>query len=447
MKTHLIRLVVLVLAVCVSSAAAWADDPPKPAPKPAPAKPAPKPQPKPAPAQPAPQPEDVPKKKAPLTFHNEGMIEKDDGTVAYFYRTNFVKPADLLNSLKLLGFNGFDQIKLKPFDKQNQLVIEGDSDLVEIVLDAIAYFDVATPQVYIEAKVIEITYQSNFEIGFDELFDRSANGPNTLFRGSSSVLNPSSALRSGFTPNFPFQGTSLFWGFVGQNAMKYGDLDVTLQALQQDGKAEVLSRPSLIATQGIQATFKTEENIPLTRMTTANASGPQFTLTNTTAGVTMTVNPKHIGESFVTLEVAPEVRGIQGLSLNQVAASTFTPITTVRNIKTTVTLGDNETLVIGGLYTNSSVNEKASTPLLSDLPLIGDFFSRKRETKQKRELVFIITPHIVRKTHELRIIVPPSELERLEGGAVPEKPACKPFHEHQLLDALHPKHPFDADNK
>ena len=79
--------------------------------------------------------------------------------------------------------------------------------------------------------------------------------------------------------------------------------------------------------------------------------------------------------------------------------------------------------MIGGLFTNQSVKEKAKTPLFSDLPLVGELFTRTRETKQKTELVFILTPHIVRKTGDLKIITPPGELQRLEKT---EERDCEP---------------------
>ena len=204
----------LALVVGLLASPARADDPKKaPAkkadPKKAPAKPAPKKaDPKKAPAKPAPakEPEEA---KPALTFHNEGLIERADGTVVYFYRTNFAKPTSIIASLGAMGFDKLPGLKpLKALQgNNNQVLIEGDPDAVELVLDVIAYFDVAEPQVFIEAKVIEVTYDSNFEFGLDWNMDRSTNGPNTLFRGAGGDLNPPSFFRSGFPPRFPFQGS------------------------------------------------------------------------------------------------------------------------------------------------------------------------------------------------------------------------------------------------
>ncbi len=423
------------LILAVLAAPVRADDPkPKPAPKkpaakaPVAKKPAPKP---PAAKKPAPTKKEEPAPPA-LTFHNEGLIERADGTIVYFYRTNFAQPSSIISAVSAMGFDKLPGLKpLKALTgNTNQLVIEGDADAVELVLDVIAYFDVAQPQVFIEAKVVEVTYDSNFEFGMDYLFDRSGSGPNTFLRGASAALNPPSFTRSGFAPGFPFQGNNVGFGFVGEKAVDFGAFALNYQALQINGKAEILSKPSIIATQGKKATVSTEEATPIVSLISADRNNEQFRSATVKTGVTLEVTPMHIGDQFVTMQILPKVFGAAGLAASR-TGGTFAPIQTTRSANTQVTLGDGETLVIGGLYTNQSTTEKAKTPFFSDLPLLGDLFTRTKETKQKTELIFILTPHIVRKTTDLKIIVPPKELERLEtadekGGDCCGKPIPMP---------------------
>ena len=402
---------------------AHADDPPAPA-QPAPPVPA---QPAPegaAPEGPAPE-EPEPESERLFEFHNEQMIERADGEVVYFYRTNFVKPSELIKSLQALGIH---DLKMQPLDVQNQVLLQGHSDIVAVALDAVNYFDVSTPQVFIETEVIEITWDSNFEFGLDWLMSRDVAGPDTVFRGTEGVLNPPSFLSSQFPPNFPFQGASLDFGLVGGLADKWGALGATIQALQINGKAEVLSRPSILATQGVPATVSTEEAVPIARFDTADNNVQRFKFDSLRSGVELKVTAIHIGDNYVTLKVAPNVRGLQGVAANRLAGA-FAPIATTRKAETTVTMADGSTLVIGGLYTNTSTTEKAKTPILSDLPLIGDILTRTRETKRKTELIFLLTPRIVRKGADLKIVIPPSEVRRLEeGDAKPECPEWKgPF--------------------
>ncbi len=430
-----IRWVLVVLAACwLPAAPVCADDKkpvPKPAPKPAPKKDAPKPPAPKVPAKPAPgaakngkapdaDPNVEEETAPPLDFINETAIVKDDGTLIYFYRTNFGAPADIIKAVEGMGFNKLPGVKeLRTIQgNKNQIVIEGDEDSVFMILDAIAYFDVAKPQVFIEARVVEVTYDSNFEFGLDYIHDRNFQGlgPETFFRGAQANLNPPSFTRSLFPPGFPFQGSQASFGFVGEQLDKFGLFNLNYQALQINGKAEVLSKPSIIATQGVKATVTTVEDTPIVSLNFADRNNEQFRQSSVKTGVTLEVTPNHIGEAFVTLQIKPEVRGAAALAATR-PGGTFAPIQTLRSAQTEVTLGDGETLVIGGLYTNQSTTEKAKTPLFSDIPLLGDLFTRTKETKQKTELIFILTPHIVRKTTDLKIVVPPKELERLEEAA------------------------------
>ncbi|MHC5012672.1 MAG: type II secretion system protein GspD, partial [Planctomycetota bacterium] len=178
---------------------------------------------------------------------------------------------------------------------------------------------------------------------------------------------------------------------------------------------EVLSKPSIICTQGIPAEVNTKETRQIFSFQNADRNNTRYQGSLLDSGVTLKVNATHVGESFVTLEIEPEVRGLDRTVL--LTPQTLQPAQTTRRAKTTVTMGDGETLVIGGLYTNTILTDRAKTPLLSDIPLLGALFTRSQSTKAKTELLFILTPTIVRKTADLRIITPPAELERLEEAA------------------------------
>ncbi len=411
----------LLALIGLPAASVLADDPP---PKPAPAA-----QPPAAPAAqpPAAPPKEPPKRgprhapkpapePPPLSFPDEGVMVRPNGDVVYFYRTNFVSASQLQQNLALvsIGDGNAIPVKLTPVKaSDNTLLIEGDADAVEIAIEAAAYFDVSTPQVFIEAKVVEITYESNFEFGLDYLWSRDKVGPGTLWQGAQGTLPPPSLIGSGLPGGLPFQGTSLFFGLVGKNAQRHGLADLTLSAMELDGKAEILSKPSIIATQGIQASVTTQESRLQNIYDRADKNNTYYKASTLQTGVSLTVKATHIGESFVTLEIEPSVQGIQGLSA--ATGGTLQPVQTTRKAKTTVTMGDKETLVIGGLYTNATVKDKAKTPVISEIPVLGCLFTRTRDTKVKTELVFMLTPTIVRKTGEFRVIAPPAELDRLEG--------------------------------
>jgi type II secretory pathway component GspD/PulD (secretin) len=355
---------------------------------------------------------------APQDFE-EGRVVREDGTAVFFYRTNFVAPGDLVKTVDaLLKIPG---VVLREFPRQNQVLIEGTPEAVEMALDTLAYFDIPEPQVYVEAKIIEISYESNFEFGFSFLWDRDIAGPDTLFRGGSANLNPTSFFQSQLPGNLPFQGIGTAFGFVGKNAAEFGALDLTLQALQRDGTAEILSRPSIIATQGRESSVSTGQKTPIVQIQNASAApaGTNILLTSSyvETNIGLKVTPSHIGDSFVTMKVLPEVSTVTGFSTG--AAGTSAPIISTRKADTTVTMADGETLVIGGLYTNATITDEAKIPLLSEIPGLGKLFTRTKDTTVKTELVFFITPHVLRKRTDFKVITPPMEADRLKGDPSP----------------------------
>ena len=85
----------------------------------------------------------------------------------------------------------------------------------------------------------------------------------------------------------------------GEKQLKFGAFELNFQALQINGKAEILSNPSIIATQGMKATVSTEEQTPIVALNFADRSNEQFRSATVKTGVKLEVTPKHIGEQFV----------------------------------------------------------------------------------------------------------------------------------------------------
>jgi type II secretory pathway component GspD/PulD (secretin) len=368
----------------------------------------------------------------------EGRMQCPEGKEIYVYRPNFVSTAELVAAFGQGGLLKIGCLQVRDMPRPSPdplrplssglLFLQGTTDEIETALDAIAYFDVPDPQVFVEAKIIEVTYDSNFEFGFSTIFDRDVSGPNTFFRGGTATLNPPSFFQSQLPGNLPFQGAGLSFGFVGAAAKEFGFLDLTLQALQHDGTAEVLSKPSIVATERVKASVQTGQKTPVIGLVnasqvpgaTTNALTLQTSYVETKIGLDVT--PTHIGDSYVTMDVQPTVSGVTGFSVGE--SGTSAPIISDRTAHTTVTMADGDTLIIGGLYTNSTVSDKAKLPFIGDLPCIGKLFTRTKDQKVKTELVFFITPHILRKKTDYKVITPPGEAERLRNAcdAAPTPP-------------------------
>jgi general secretion pathway protein D len=113
-------------------------------------------------------------------------------------------------------------------------------------------------------------------------------------------------------------------------------------------------------------------------------------------GIILTVRPQINAKGLVTLEIAQEVSSAAATSTGVSGSPTFT----VRHAKTQLITGDNQTVVLGGLIREDLTQSKAGIPGLRRMPLIGPLFGSTGVSRQKTELVVLITPHIVTNLQE-----------------------------------------------
>lgn len=376
-------------------------------------------------------------------FLRDDLVHNKDGSVTWFYVTNHVGAQTLkksLDALKVPGLKtatrGRDTFRVA-YDArlrqvslaapptrsvgidENVLLLTFPRAYKDIVEEFLERFDVPEAQVYIKAKVVEVTLDSNLEYGVSWFFDRGGGDPNTGIPGSANPNSFFRAFRSQFRPG-SFSGSALSPENTGLSllfddlTMDEGTIVATIEALQERGSANILSEPSIVATQGQLATLVTGEQTPVQEIKVTGASETITTIFKET-GIKLDFHPLHIGREFVKLRVRVEVSSITGFVT---AASTNfvvqNPVIAQRNAETIVTIRDGMTLVIGGLYAISEIEDKAGVPILADIPVLGWLFSKKKKTKVKSELDFFITPRILRQRLAKTVFVPPSEKKRLE---------------------------------
>jgi len=389
-------------------------------------------------------------------FVRDDLVRNKDGTITWFYVTNHVGASTLkqsIDSLRLPGVkaetrkvdtwkvpyiwtrddkrsNPINAPERKSETDENVLLLTLRPELKDILEEFLDRFDVPEAQVYIKAKVVEVTLDSNLEYGVSWFFDRGggdpatgapgAENPNAFFRGARSQFRPGSFTSSALSP--ANTGLSLLFDDLTTDD---GTIFATIEALQQRGSANILSEPSIVATQGQLATLHTGQETPILELTTRGASDTISTKFKDT-GIRLDFHPLHIGREYVKLRVRVEVSSVtQFVEVSTSDSVIQNPVIAQRNAETVVTIRDGMTLVIGGLYSVSEIEDRSGVPILADIPVLRFLFSKKKKTKVKSELDFFITPTILRHRLSKSVFVPPGEkdrLRRLEEKRQPDKP-------------------------
>ena len=173
------------------------------------------------------------------------------------------------------------------------------------------------------------------------------------------------------------------------------NLGATISAMEQQGLAEVLAEPNIIAEDGKQASFLAGGEYPYpTVQGTAGGVGGAITISFKEFGVRLNFIPTITPRGTIRLQVAPEV---SALDFSQaVTISGFVePAITVRRVKTEVELNEGQSFAIGGLLDNRETQTFTKIPFIGSIPILGKLFQSIQRNRTNTELIVIVTPEIV----------------------------------------------------
>lgn len=318
-------------------------------------------------------------------------------------------------------------IKLQPAG--NQVALTGDADSLEehaLALQAIdpkpTLMDVTSSafdnQVQIDIKVVEVSKQNMMRAGF---FLGKNSRSTTLSMGTPGNLSgvrrgPPVTFGGNQGENFTLDSASGFlpvpnaFNFVAGNASR--GLLSTLSILEANGFAYTLAEPSLTASSGQSASFLAGGEFPIPIQSGAGGLGA-VTIRYKEYGVRLMLTPTVLDANRIFLKVSPEVSEIDFTNAVQ-SGGVAVPGLRVRRTDTSVSLGDGESFVISGLVSRNTLQDVDKVPGLGNLPIIGAFFRSTRFDREDKELLMIVTPHLVRP------IARDAQLPPMPGGNLRE---------------------------
>jgi len=207
-----------------------------------------------------------------------------------------------------------------------------------------------------------------------------------------SSLNSSSFTSSGLTLDSSAPLQSAFNLFLSAPNRGIG---AVLSALSSNGLSQLLAQPTLLVRSGEKASFLAGGEFPVpVPQSNGGGGGNTISIQYKEFGVRLSVTPYVLSENNIVLRLAPEVSELDYNNGVQLQGYTVPGIRR-RSTETTVELGSGQSFVIAGLnYTNSSIT-KEKVPFLGDLPVLGAFFKRQQNQKERQELIIVATPRLV----------------------------------------------------
>lgn len=175
-----------------------------------------------------------------------------------------------------------------------------------------------------------------------------------------------------------------------------------LRALESNGAVNVLSTPNILTSDNKEAEIFVGQNVPfLGNVTISNTSTPSFqSIERKDTGISLKITPQISEGEYVKLDLYQEISAVSPTTTTGAADL----ITTKRSAKTSVVVKDKDTVVIGGLIQDRELENISKTPLLGDIPLLGWLFKFKSKTREKTNLMIVLTPRIVRNAEEMATV-------------------------------------------
>ncbi|TPQ24501.1 type IV pilus secretin family protein [Methylomonas koyamae] len=276
--------------------------------------------------------------------------------------------------------------------RTNTLIVKDTAKAMEDVRKMIKLLDVPVRQVLIESRIViaDTSFAQNLGTKFGVAHKADVNG------GTQYGMTGSGVDTSENSQILADLGSALAASSGGALALTLARgadylLNLEINALQDDGKGELVSNPRVMTSDRVQASIKQGVQIPY--QTQSQATGPVTQLVDAVLELNVTPQITPSGSVIMQLDIKKDSPGTPLAT----GGNATVPIDT-RQLKTKVQVEDGETVVLGGIYESTVQDSYNTVPWVSDLPVIGWMFKKSIKTDNKKELLVFITPKIVKES-------------------------------------------------
>jgi general secretion pathway protein D len=295
-------------------------------------------------------------------------------------------------------------VKIMPDEETNSLIITASRSEFKVLEAVIKKLDIPRRMVYLEALILEVDTESNFDVGVKWIGSGGYDNDTGVVFGSfgggegfnmgqtiSSTTEGVATVGRGFSLGVLQQGIKIA-------GVTFPNIAAVLKAYKNDSSINIIATPQILTTDNKEAKISVGENIPyLSTSNTADTSErgyEQYEYKD--VATTLTITPQINQADTLRLEIATEVSKIKSLGEGGVRPTTFK-----RTATTTVLVQDADTIVIGGIIGHDASEGETKIPFLGDIPLLGWLFKSQSSTHRKTNMFIFITPHIVKNPADM----------------------------------------------
>lgn len=277
-------------------------------------------------------------------------------------------------------------VKIVVNEFNNSLIIQATEADYQFLLQTIKQLDILPRQVLLEAKIFSVELRDELSFGVAAFLQKRGVLPDTDGdKGTSSGNQPATTGRISSTGQFSLTTRA----FISQER----ELQAIINALRSKTDVEIVEAPRLLAVDGMQARINIGAEVPVTNASFGDPlrSGSTSFINSISfrpTGTTLLLVPRISASGIVTMDLAIEVSSATGAAL--------TPTINRNYVETSLLVRDGQTIAIAGLISDQSNVGRKRVPVLGDIPIVGALFGQTTTTKRRQELIFFITPHVIR---------------------------------------------------
>ena len=316
-------------------------------------------------------------------------------------------PVEETESLSAPTEENTNTIRIIPNFKNNAILYYATADEAVTIEGMMHKIDIVPLQVRIDATIAEVTLNDNLKYGTQFFFKNSGG-----VAGITGLLTEAGnrKLPRGDVPGALF-------------TYRTPTVDATLSALQAVTTVRVLSSPQLLVLDNQMARLQVGDNVPYLTQSAQSTITDTASIVNSVAyqetGVILQVVPKVNSGGLVTLDISQEVSGVAPSSAS--GSGIDSPTFSERKVRSHVVIQDGQTIGLAGLISDSTTRGNTGIPVLKDIPVLGTLFGTQDNTRERTELLILITPHVLQDQRDARSLTQDMREKLRNAGLVPQE--------------------------